>query len=183
VLAGVALAACNGQAAAPARSPGGDRPSPSPEVRIVLRAPAADILSDGEVGLPRTGGSDHKSLTQAAGEQQNQPLALIRYRAWGWVDQAGRSWGGGQVQVSESLLLLTKVDGARLAYFDYANEVRLLPQPVSCPPGLGLDDCTEGRSGPAVKLAGRVGPYVVRLEVSGAEVDSLAAKQAVRIRG
>jgi len=152
-------------------------------VRIALRAPAAEILADDEVGAARTGGFDHESLTQAAEEQQNQPLALIRYRAWGWVDQAARSWSGGSLQVSESVLLLTKLDGARLAFFDYANEVRAQPfQPFACPPSLGLDDCAEARSGGSARLAGRVGPYLFRLEVSGGDVEALAAKQAAKIR-
>ena len=184
ILAGAALAACTGQAAAPSHSPRPTLPSASPAARIVLRAPVADILADEQVGLGRTGGSDHKSLAQAAEEQQNQPLALTRYRAWGWVDQADRSWSGGQTQVSESLLLLTKVGGARLAFSDSADEVRSPPlEAVGCPPRLGLDDCAEGRNGATAQLAGRVGPYVFRLDVTGGDVEALASRQAARIRG
>jgi len=182
LLAGAVLAGCTGPAATPSPSPGAGTRS-SPPVQLTVRAPVDDILSDGEVGLARGGGRDHLGLTQAAEEQQNQPLALIRYRAWGWVDQAARSWSGGSLQVSESVLLLTKLDGARLAFFDYANEVRAQPfQPFACPPSLGLDDCAEARSGGSARLAGRVGPYLFRLEVSGGDVEALAAKQAAKIR-
>ena len=176
LLAGAVLAGCTGPAATPSPSPGAGTRS-SPPVQLTVRAPVDDILSDGEVGLARGGGRDHLGLTQAAEEQQNQPLALVRYRAWGWVDEAGRSWVGGPAQVTESLLLLTKVDGARLAFFDQAADLH-----SDCPPHLGLDDCAEGRSGSTTALAGRVGPYMFRLDGSGVDVEALVAKQAIKIR-
>ena len=176
LLAGAVLTVCSGPAAAPSPTPSA-RPSSSPSPRVTLRAPVDEILTDADLGLARSGGRDHLGLTQAAEEQQNQPLALVRYRSWGWVDEASRSWGGGSAQVSESLLLLTKVDGARLAFFDFATGLH-----SDCPPGLGLDDCAQGRTGTTTSLAGRVGPYVFQIDGSGVDVEALAAKQAIKIR-
>jgi hypothetical protein len=133
------------------------------------------ILADADVGLPRVSARDHLDLTQAASEQQNQPLALTEYRTWGWVEESVRGWGGGAVRVDESLVLLTRVEGASLAYQSWAGE---LGQRAACPAGLGLDDCAAGAGG----LVGRVGRYTFRLSGSGVDLGKLAGAQAAKIR-
>jgi hypothetical protein len=133
------------------------------------------ILADADVGLPRLSARDHVGLTQAASEQQNQPLALTEYRRWGWVEESARSWGGGPQRVDESLLLVTRVEGASLAFQGWADE---LGQRSTCPDGLGLDACAVASGG----LVGRVGRYTFRLSGAGVDLAKLAGVQAGRIR-
>jgi hypothetical protein len=141
---------------------------------IAVRPPAEDILADPDIGLPRSAGRDHLTLTQAASEQVNEPLALTNFRAWGWVDAADRSWTGAQ-RVDETLILLTKPEGADLAFEGLAGE---LASRSACPDGLGLEQCAE--DGQA--LVGRLGRYVFRLSGSAVDLAKLAGAQAVRIR-
>ena len=160
----------------PALSPS---PSPSPSsaataAPIVVRAPVEDLLSDADVGLPRTGGRDHLTLTQAASDQVNEALALTNYRAWGWAEAADRSWSGPR-RVGEILVLLTKPEGADLAFQGFAGE---LATRSGCPDGLGLEQCAE--DGQA--LVGRVGRYVFRITAPETDGDRLAGVQAARIR-
>jgi hypothetical protein len=133
------------------------------------------ILADADVGLTRAATRDGVGLAQAASEQENQPLALTEYRAWGWVEESIRSWGAGSQRLDESLVLLTRVEGAALAFQGWAGE---LSQRGACRDGLGLDQCALG-SGVVV---GRVDRYVFRLSGSGLDLARLAGVQAVRIR-
>jgi hypothetical protein len=133
------------------------------------------ILADAEVGLARVSARDNLDLTQAASEQQNQPLALTEYRTWGWVEESVRGWAGGGPRLDESLVLLTWVEGASLAFQGWAGE---LTQSTACPAGLDLDECAAGSGG----LVGRVGPYVFRLSGAGVDLGKLAALQVGKIR-
>jgi hypothetical protein len=132
------------------------------------------ILADADVGLARVSARDHLDLTQSASEQQNQPLALTDYRTWGWVEESERSWAGGSQRLDESLVLLTRPEGASLAFQGWAGE---LAKRTACPSGLGLDDCASGTDG----LVGRVGRYVFRLAGTGVDLAKLAGVQATRI--
>ena len=176
LLASLCLVACTSSSpAAPPASPSPPAPTASPSPAIAIRQPSEVILADAEVGLPRVSARDNVGLNQAASEQQNQPLALTDYRRWGWVDESVRSWAGGARKVDESLLLLTRVDGATLAFQGWAGE---LAQGAACPDGLGLDQCAAASGG----LVGRVGRYVFRFSGSGVDLGKLAAVQAARIR-
>jgi hypothetical protein len=133
------------------------------------------ILADADAGLPRVSTRDDIGLAQAASEQQNQPLALTDYRRWGWIEESVRSWAGGAKKLDESLLLVTRVDGATLAFRGWAGE---LAQRKGCPDGLGMDECAMGSGG----LVGRVGRYVFRLSGAGVDFAKLAEVQAARVR-
>jgi hypothetical protein len=161
---------------APAATPSAPAPSAAPSPAIVTRPPSDLILADAEVGLPRVSARDDVGLNQAASEQQNQPLALTDYRRWGWVEESTRSWSGGARKVDESLLLLTRVDGATLAFQGWSGE---LAQGGACPDGLGIDECAAGKGG----LVGRVGRYAFWFSGTGVDLGRLAGVQATRIRG
>ena len=182
VLVAVAGVACGGAAAvAPTPSPSG--PAPSPTFSIDPRAPFRDILTLNEVGMPPLGGADHVTLEQAASEQQNQPLALTEYRAWGWVDETTRAWGGDATRADEALLLLTQPEGAGASFRYYSNQ--LLKPPLAagaCPADLGLDECAEGSSGNQSVLVGRIDRYVMRFQGIGVDLHRLARLQVARIR-
>lgn len=156
---------------------------PSPVAGPPLRAPADNILSDQEAGLRRTAGTDHLGLAQAAEQEENQPLALTRFRSWGWVEEATRSWAGGGSRADEVLLLLTRVEGARLAYEDFRADAVTPPlQAAACPALIRADECIEGRAGALSAIAARVGSHVFRFRGTNTDLERLAALQAARIR-
>jgi hypothetical protein len=176
LLASLCLLACSNStppASTSTASPPVATSTPSPA--IAVRPPAEVILADADTGLPRVSARDKMGLTQAASEQQNQPLALTEYRQWGWVEESTRTWSGGSQHLDESLVLLTRVEGASLAFQGRAGE---LTQRAACPAGLGLDECALGSGG----LVGRVGRYAFRLSGSGVDLVKLAGAQAGRIR-
>jgi hypothetical protein len=176
LLASLCLLACTNSAPPSATAtPSPPAATATPTAAIATRPPSDVILADADVGLPRVSARDHLDLTQAASEQQNQPLALTEYRAWGWVEASVRGWAGGAARVDESLVLLTRVDGASLAFQGWAGE---LVQRAACPAGLGLDDCASGSGA----IVGRVGRYVFRLSGSGVDIGKLAGVQATKIR-
>ena len=169
------LAACSpsGSAPRPVTSPS---PSASPTAPPIAVGPPADrILAGPQAGLAVTGGRDHLDLTEAASEQQNQPLALTTYRSWGWVDEASRSWGSPAMHLEEALLLVTEEQGARQAFADLARTKVANPRP--CPP-LGFDDCAEDGS----VLVARSGVYLVVLTGKGVDLEAEARLQAERLR-
>jgi hypothetical protein len=150
----------------------------------VVAAPATLILGGTQAGLAANGGRDHLDLAEAASLEQNQPLALTRFRAWGWVDEATRSWGGSPPRLSESLLLLTRADGARQAFGDLVSGGLVTPTPSApCPAGLGLDQCAQGESTDDQVLVARLDRYLIRLDGLGVDLGALAAVQAARLRG
>ena len=176
LLASLCLAACTSSSppvATPTPSPPAATPSPPPA--IATRPTSEVILADADVGLPRVSARDNIGIAQAASEQENQPLALTQYRQWGWVEESVRSWSGGPQKVDESLVLLTRLEGATLAFHGWAGE---LTGRGTCPDGLGLDQCATGSGG----LVGRVGRSVFRLSGSGVDLEKLARVQAGRIR-
>jgi hypothetical protein len=176
LLASLCLLACtNSTPSAATATPSLPAPTSAPTPAIGARPPAEVILADADVGLPRVSARDHLDLTQAASEQQNQPLALTEYRTWGWVEESVRGWAGGGQRVDGSLVLLTRVEGASLAFQSWAGELGLR---TACPAGLGLDECLVGSGG----LVGRVGRYTFRLTGTGADLGKLAGSQAARIR-
>jgi hypothetical protein len=175
LVAACLLACTPSPPATPAPSPSSSPSATPTAAAIPIRAPVEDILAEAEVGLPRTAGRDHLSLTQAASEQENEPLALTNYRAWGWVDAADRSWAGPGMRVDEKLLLLTRPEGAGLAFQGLAGE---LASRAVCPTATGVDQCTEDGG----VLMGRVGRYVFRIAAAKADLDRLAGLQAARIR-
>jgi hypothetical protein len=146
-----------------------------PAAPLTIRAPLDDLLSGGQAGLAPTAVGEHLSLTEAASLEENQPLALTRFRAWGWVDQASRSWGDGGRGFTDSLLLLTRAEGARLAFQGFAGD---LAREAPCPASLGLDQCAQGAGG----LVARIDRYVFRLMGSGVDLAALAALQAEAVR-
>lgn len=155
--------------------------NPAPPVRatpLAHRAAATAILADGQVDLARIGGRDHVGLTQAAEEQVNQPLALTRYRTWGWVDEATRQWAAGERRLEAELLTLTSEAGARLAYSEWpAANAGALP----CPPGLVADQCRLSGDGTLADLVARLGPYVFHLRGARLGLDELAAAAAAQL--
>jgi hypothetical protein len=176
LLAALCLLACsNSSPPSPAATPRPAAPAPTASPAIPTRPPAEVILADADASLARVSARDNVTITQAASEQQNQPLALTEYRRWGWVEESQRSWSGGSQRLDESLVLLTRVEGAGLAFEGLAGELR---QRVACPEGLGLDDCAAGAGG----LVGRVGRYAFRVSGSGVDLAKLAGVQAARIR-
>ncbi len=175
-LAALCLLGCtNSSPPPPAASPSPPAACPEASPQIATRPPSDLVLADADVGLTRTSSRDNVGLTQAASEQQNQPLALTQYRAWGWVEESTRSWSGGTRRLDESLVLLTRPEGASLAYHGWTGE---LTQRAACPVGLGLDECSEGGG----SLVARVGRYVFRLVGAGVDLEKLAGVQAARIR-
>jgi hypothetical protein len=176
LLASLCLITCsNSPPPAAAVTPSPPAATATPTAAIAARPPSDLILADADAGLPRVSARDHVDITQAASEQQNEPLALTEYRQWGWVEESSRSWAGGAQRVAESLVLLTRPEGASLAFQGWAGE---LAQGVACPTGLELDECAVGTGG----LVGRLGRYVFRLAGSGVDLVKLAGVQAARIR-
>jgi hypothetical protein len=183
LLAALLALSCTTGGPAPGASPS-PTPSPSATARQVVVGPPAALILDGpQAGLAGNGGRDHLDLTEAASLEQNQPLALTRFRSWGWVDEAMRSWGSQSPTFDESLLLLTRTEGARQAFTDLVN-LRLVPplDRVSCPAGLGLDECAEGAGGGHRVLVGLLGVYVIQLNGIGVDLEAEAAIQATRLR-
>jgi hypothetical protein len=176
LLAALCLLVCtNSSPPSPATTPSPPAPTPTPSPAIPTRPPSDLVLADADVGLARVSARDNVTITQAASEQQNQPLALTEYRQWGWVEESQRSWAGGSQRVDESLALLTRVEGAGLAFQGWAGE---LTQRSGCPDGPGLDECALG----SAALVARVGRYTFRLSGTGVDFTKLAGAQAARIR-
>jgi hypothetical protein len=183
VLAALLALSCSPAAPTTSASPAPSFSPSAPIPTVVVAPPAAVILDGAQAGLAPNGGSDHLDLAQAASLEQNQPLALTRFRGWGWVDEAMRSWGAGSPSFDERLLLLTRADGARQAFSDLANQWLVPPlNRTACSSGFGLDECAEGSSGGHSILVGRVGTYVVRLDGDGVDLEAEAALQARRLR-
>nr|MDQ6918973.1 hypothetical protein [Candidatus Dormibacteraeota bacterium] len=171
-LAALCLLACTYSGPpSPAVSPSPPLASPTTSPPIATRPPTNLVLADADVGLAHSSGRDDITLAQAASEQQNQPLALTWYRTWGWVAESTRSWSDGSRRLDESLVLLTRTEGAILAFQGWTGE---LTQHAACPVGLGLDECAEGSG----SLVARVGRYVFRLVGAGVVLENLAAVQA-----
>jgi hypothetical protein len=176
LLTSLCLAACtNSSPPAASAAPSPPVASPAASPAIATRPPAEVILTDADAGLPRVAARDNVGLAQAASEQENQPLALTEYRQWGWVEESLRSWAGGPQRIDASLLLLTRPEGASLAFQGWAGE---LAPVAACPGASGLDECAVGPGG----VVGRVGRYVFRLSGSGVDLGKLAGVQAGRIR-
>jgi hypothetical protein len=177
------LGACQSQSS-PAPTP---RPSatPSPTPLLVLKAPAEAILADADVGLQRTAARDHLGAAEAARDTANEVLALEVYSGWGWIEASTRTWSGGGRQVSETLLLTVRPEGAARA-FDYwaADAARAPLAAAACPASLPeLDQCRLGIAGDRALVVGRLGAEVFRLDVSGLDAAALGARQAARIPG
>ncbi len=172
------LGACQGSV--------GARPSPTPSPRAVpvtARAPAEVILSDAQVGFPRTGGLDHVGMLEAAHTQLNQAAALDLYRSWGWVDEATRAWALGPQQSEEWLLLTVRQDGARRAFtFDSDQRAAAAAQAGPCGAAApALDECAEWQAESGTTILGRRGPFVFQLTVRGNDADRLALLQAQKL--
>ncbi len=183
LLAVILAVACSGSPA-PSPSPtAAATPILSPAAVVAIRPPSTDILAEDEVGLTLAGGTDHVTITQAAAEQQNQPLALTLYRSWGWIDEAVRAWGDSNRRADEALLLLTKPEGAQRAFQAFAADFVKSPfAAVDCPTGLAVDQCREGRSGTLTVMVVRVDRYVFRMQGLKVDLEQLATLQAAKIR-
>ena len=175
--------ACSGGPAPSPSPPAGASPVSTLAAVVPIRPPSLDILAENEVGLALAGGTDHVTITQAAAQQQNQPLALTLYRSWGWTDEAVRAWGDSRKRADDALLLLTKPDGAQRAFQAYAADFVKSPfAAVDCPAGLVADQCREGKSGALAVVVVRVDRYVFRMQGLNVDLEALAALQAARIR-
>jgi len=180
--ASLAFACSTGSPAPAATATPTPNASPAPPA-VVVGPPVARILDGAQAGLAPAGGQDHLDLAAAASREENQPLALTRFRSWGWVDEATRAWGGASPHLDESLLLLTRVEGARMAFADLIVERLVAPfTSTPCPMRLGLDECAEARAGGRGLLIGQAGPYVITLSAAGVDLDSEAALQLQRLR-
>ncbi|MDQ6692322.1 MAG: hypothetical protein M3Z13_06100 [Candidatus Dormibacteraeota bacterium] len=167
-------AATASNSARPHSSP---RPGPLPH-----RAAAIVILEDGAVPLPRVAARDHVGLTQAAEEQENQPLALTRYRRWGWLDEATRTWVSGERRLSEELIVLTGVPGARHAFLDLASSTGA---GVDCAAQLLSEDCLMIVNGQGADLVAQLGPFVFHFRaehLEASEMTAFAAAQTARLK-
>ena len=175
--------ACSGNPA-PAPSPSATAtPASTPAPAVPIRPPSLSILAENEVGLTLAGGTDHVTITQAAAEQRNQPLALTLYRSWGWTDEAVRAWGDNRRRADDALLLLTRSDGAQRAFQAFAADFVKSPfAAVDCPAGLAADQCREGKSGGLSVIVVRVDRYVFRMQGLDVDLEQLAALQAAKIR-
>ena len=175
------LLACQTQSAPPATP----RPAPTapPTPLLVLRAPAAAVLTSSEVGLPVTAARDHLGAAEAARDTPNEVLALQTYSAWGWVEASTRTWSGGGRQASETLLLTLRAQGARKAFATWAADTERAPFSSSaCPPSVaGLDDCRLGTAGDRALVVGYLDAEAFRLETTGLDTPALGAKQAARL--
>lgn len=179
----ILAAACSGSPG-PAPSPSSSATVASPPAAAVpIRPPSLDILAENEVGLTLAGGTDHVTITQAASEQPNQPLALTLYRSWGWTDEAVRAWGDSRRRADDALLLLTKPDGAQRAFQAFGADFVKSPfAEVDCPTALVVDQCREGKSGALTVVVVRVDRYVYRMQGLNVDLEALAALQAAKIR-
>jgi hypothetical protein len=174
--------ACSGGTAPSPRPSAAGTPVLSPRAAVAIRPPSSDILAENEVGLVLAGGTDHVTVTQAAAEQPNQPLALTLYRSWGWTDEAVRAWGDSRQRADDALLLLTKSDGAQRAFGDFAAQFVKSPFAViDCPAGLAVDQCREGKSGSLAVIVVRVDRYVFRMQGLNVDLEQLATLQAAKI--
>lgn len=183
VVAMVVVVACQQGRAAP--------PSPSPSVAptptsAALRAPAAAILADSDVGLPRVSGADHLTAAQVAAAAPDQVLALQQMTAWGWLDASQRGWGaGGQVAVSDFVVLTIRADGGRRAFADLSVGADAAPfagGPCGGQLGVGLDECHYASDGSSAIVVGRLDAEVFRLQGSVADVGRLTPLQTGRLR-
>lgn len=180
----VVLAAATGCATGgPTAAPSPARPVPSVRATPLPHRPAAAaILGDGEVELARVGGRDHVGLTQAAEEEENQPLALSRYRAWGWLDEATRQWAAGDRRLELEVLTLTNESGARLAYSQWPAATAA---PAQCPAEIGADQCRLTADAGRADLVAQVGPYVFHLRgfrLEPAQLIASATRQVMKLR-
>jgi hypothetical protein len=182
VVALIGLGAC--QPAHPAPPP--VSPATSPTVAatptaVAVRPPAEAILGDAEVGLSRTGGTDHLTAAQLAAAAPDQVLALQQVTSWGWLDGASRSWG----TIGDVVVLTIRGDGARQAFSDWSAAADLAPLAGGpCPAAIaaGLDDCHYASGGGRAIVVGRLSVEVFRLEGPVAETTRLAPPQAARLR-
>jgi hypothetical protein len=173
---------CTGGGQAVARPAPAPTPSPAPSP-VQLRGPAAAILADADVGLPRSGSRDHLSAGEAASLAPDQAAALQMYASWGWVDESLRSWRGGGKSLDAMVLLTLRPEGAHLAYEHFAQAAEVAPyEGRACPASLAwLDDCLTATSGAGTVVAGRLAQEVFVLDGSGLDVNALASAQAMRL--
>jgi hypothetical protein len=141
------------------------------------------VLTDADVGLPRTGGRDHLTAAEAARDTANEVLALETYSGWGWVEASTRTWSGGGRQASETLLLTLRAEGARKAFDAWAADAARAPYAATdCPASVtGLDQCRVGMVGDRALVVGRLAAAVFRIETVGMDAPALAGKQASRM--
>jgi hypothetical protein len=145
--------------------------------------PADAVLADADVGLPQTAGRDHLTAAEAARDTANEVLALETYSGWGWVEASTRTWSGGGRQASETLLLTLRAEGGRKAFDVWAADAARAPYAATgCPASVtGLDQCRVGMVGDRALVVGRLGAEVFRIETTGLDAASLAAKQGARM--
>ncbi len=176
------LVACQSQPSHPSTPRPSATPTPTP--LLAVRAPAAAVFTDADVGLPLTGARDHLSAAEAARDTPNEVLALETYSGWGWVEASTRSWSGGSRQASETVLLTVRAEAAKKAFAIWAADAGRAPYAATeCPAQItGLDQCRIGSAGDRALVVGRLGPEIFRLETTGLDAPALAQKQAGRIR-
>lgn len=174
------LAACGAAGSSPIRAPGERPPSPSilaePPPQVRLRSPAAAILSDQLVGLPRQTGIDHLTAAEAASEQNDQAAALAEFTAWGWLDGASRSWS----QADEVLVMTARNSGAVRAFKYWAGDAGKTPFAAgacSAAADSGLDDCALGVAADRAIVVGRLGSAVFRISCPTGMAERLTMAQ------
>jgi hypothetical protein len=148
-----------------------------------LRPPAAAILEDATVGLPRLSGRDGLGPIEAARDQPDEPSALEVFSGWGWIEASTRTWASGSRRVDEMVLLSLRAQGARRAYEFWAAEAdRMRLAGAACPTAVaGLDDCRYWSGGGRTLVVGRLDAAVFRLLCTGVDAGTLAPAQAQRL--
>jgi hypothetical protein len=151
---------------------------------VQLRTPAAAILEDAQVGLPRVSGRDNLSAAEAASTAPDQPQAFQTYTSWGWSEQSTRSWSAGGRNADALVLVTLRPPGARLAFAYYAQRTDGAPYSgIPCPASItGLDGCHAGTSGSRTVVTGWLAEEIFVVGGSGVDVMALAALQARRLR-
>jgi hypothetical protein len=163
--------------------------SPTPEAPLrmptpaALRPPAAAMLEDAAVGLPRLSGRDGLGAAEAARDQPDEPAALEVFSGWGWIEASTRTWGSGSRRLDAIVMLSLRAQGARRAYEFWAAEAdRMRLAGAPCPATVtGLDDCRYWSGGGRTLVVGRLDAEVFRLLGTGVDAGTLAPAQAQRL--
>ena len=149
----------------------------------MLRPPETAILTDDEAGLPRTGGRDHLSLTEAARDQPDQVLALELYRGWSWADASTREWSAGDRRLEVIVLLTLRRSGAERAYARWSQDAAAAPLAAGgCRPSMTrVERCRLGRAGPRAVMVAQIDAAVFRVAGLNVNVEDLGELQAERL--
>ena len=157
--------------------------SPSQAPQVAVRSPAETMLTDAEVGLPRTASLDHLGYEQAARDEPDEVVALRAFEAAAWADASRRSWSGPSGSLVALVVQSDRAEGAQRLYEYLAEGAARSPLAASdCRATTGLDQCLSGSAAGHAVAAGRLGVDCFRLEGDPASVARALPLLSARLR-